>query len=586
MTGPGCTGRGPVLGRRGVLAGLAAAALAGCADVPSSGPVEQVSASPGAPVASGVQVRPSGPPRDATPDVVMAGFLDAMSALENDHATAREYLTPAAARSWDPDKGVTVFETASRKDITTSTSAALRSRLVGRLDEQGHFTGTDQLTTLDMGMQKVQGQWRISKPPAGILVSQSTLQHDFTPVTVWFLTEDLRTVVPEVVWMAGTAGPSEAVQALLRGPSAWLAPAVQHVLPADAVLESPVQVSQGVAHVSLDKTAAALDDSHRRALFAQLGWTLSAFDEVDAVAVVAGDQPLDVTGGAGNAQVQLDDLAGFSAVASDTSGVAAQPVVVGSAGLGQVAADGSFTPLASLPASLARTRTASWIAVSQATSALALVDRAGTVLTTFTPGGTPRTTHLPSRATGLQVSAQGDFWLALSGAASSCLHRLDGAVLRQVAAPELGSGQLVSFSLAPDGARIAVVLERAGRRRLGLLRLRQGRFEGWREVEVSLGSRQVSGLADVAWGTPSTLAVLLAASGSSRPEVVLVDADGARTTELGPSGNGQVRSLVTQPRHDGTTAALLDDAGQLLHYEAAWRWPVVAGGITAACYPA
>lgn len=80
---------------------LLLAALVGCADLPTSGPVEQVDVVLEQP---SVDIAPEPPVEGMTPEQLVDGFLLAMADSEADYAVARQYLTPEADDAWRPDR--------------------------------------------------------------------------------------------------------------------------------------------------------------------------------------------------------------------------------------------------------------------------------------------------------------------------------------------------------------------------------------------------------------------------------------------------------------------------------------------------
>src|SRR5690349_3998432 len=83
--------------RSGVYAGCGAALLAGCASMPDSGDLSGVESTP----RQDTQVRVFAmPPREGAPPAdILQGFLEALTSDDPGYATARQYLTPQAARS-------------------------------------------------------------------------------------------------------------------------------------------------------------------------------------------------------------------------------------------------------------------------------------------------------------------------------------------------------------------------------------------------------------------------------------------------------------------------------------------------------
>ena len=87
---------------------VAVALLAGCATVPTSGPVDRHTPQATG-VNSGVRIDPLPPADGASPLLVVEGFLHAMSVYQPDYAVARQYLTPSASAAWHPESGVQVY---------------------------------------------------------------------------------------------------------------------------------------------------------------------------------------------------------------------------------------------------------------------------------------------------------------------------------------------------------------------------------------------------------------------------------------------------------------------------------------------
>ena len=120
--------------RQLVLAVVMAALTAACVSIPSDSSVRQ-----GQPV--GVQHEPElisnappGPIPGATRAEVVSGFFTAMLAYPQTPSTARQFLSPAAAASWNPSAGLVVYddqEIAERQhgvEVKTSTLGSLNPR--------------------------------------------------------------------------------------------------------------------------------------------------------------------------------------------------------------------------------------------------------------------------------------------------------------------------------------------------------------------------------------------------------------------------------------------------------------------------
>ena len=93
-----------------VLLAGAALLLAGCSQIPTSGPIERGDEVRAVVDEPAVRVLPRDPVAGQTQREVVAGFLEASASFENDHEVARRFLTPEAAAEWNANAGVTVID--------------------------------------------------------------------------------------------------------------------------------------------------------------------------------------------------------------------------------------------------------------------------------------------------------------------------------------------------------------------------------------------------------------------------------------------------------------------------------------------
>lgn len=556
--------------------------FAGCVTIPTRGPVEAVSPVRQGHVDGGVQVHPAPPQRDASPDVVLAGFLDAMASLEPGLVTARQYLTPQAARSWQPEGGVTVFDGDTRTSIPGTTTAGIQARVVGTLDRQGRYApATNRTLRQDFTMEQVDGQWRITDPPAQMLVSQYTLLHRYSPTSLWFFTPEGTTMVPERVWLPGRpADPQGAVRVLLQGPSTWLAPAVSSAIPAGTSLRGgSIHVADGLARIDLHGPLDELDDARRSQLVSQLGWTLKSFGQVQSMRILHDGRAWMSPGQDADGSISLDDLPGLPPV---PLGGEQQPFAVVDGKVGRLDDRGSFSPLGWELSQEVPGQRAGRLAVSSSSDTVAVVTSdARRLFTTPLGGDRPR---LRLNGTGLgrpAVTATGQVWVsAMDGAQSSLYRSVDGSdELQQVHIPELSGATIRAFAVAPDQTRLALVLRRGEETELALLRLHDGRVDGLRRLSQASQQSRLDEVLDVSWAGPEQLMVLGRQHDRAQPTASLVSVDGSQSEPVGPAGDGQLVQLATRPQLDGTDALVRTANGRVMRFEAAWRWNSLAEGV-------
>lgn len=289
-----------VFRRAGLVAALTPL-VAACAVIPTSGPIQQGAAVGVEGTNQVIRVIARPPQPDMTPTQIVSGFLQASASFEDNHAVAREYLTPDAAASWDPSSGVDVYDGVPTIVPDGLTDVDMTATRVGDIDREGHFdVGTPgDLVDVTFRMEFIEGNWRIASPPQGLLLSRSDVDRAFRVYDVYFLDPSFTTLVPDARYFP-TDGPTPATavtRALLSGPTEWLAPAVRTGFPDGTTLAvDAVPVVDGVARVDLDPQVRLADDLTRRAFSAQLVWSLRQVPGVRFVDLNAGGQVLDVSG--------------------------------------------------------------------------------------------------------------------------------------------------------------------------------------------------------------------------------------------------------------------------------------------------
>lgn len=289
--------------RRGGAAGLLVLVicllLTGCVGLPAGGPVTQ-GLRVDAPAEQPPIGVPLGPSMGESPEQIVKGFLRAGTGVENDHEIARQFLTQAQAKTWNPDRSVVVHSGESSFDLSAPSNdeITVSAPTVARLDSHGYYeqvpsgTRTQAAFTLD----KVRGQWRISHLPRGFGSWLSSADFDllYMARSVYYVSGTGRTLVPDVRWFPNTAGLAttlaratlDPVPAYLRGAVTTGAP------PGTALAVDSVPVENGLATVDLSGSALGADPDHRRAMWAQFFATLTQVPGVHKVSLRVSDSRL------------------------------------------------------------------------------------------------------------------------------------------------------------------------------------------------------------------------------------------------------------------------------------------------------
>ncbi|MHB8340578.1 MAG: LpqB family beta-propeller domain-containing protein [Mycobacteriales bacterium] len=467
---------------------------AGCASIPGSGPVRVEQRVPVLDVANepDIRVLPPVPQPGETPVQIVAGFLQAEANDSDHYAIARLYLTPQAALQWSDTASVVVYDNSALTLAQTGpTSVTAAAREVGELDGHGDYTPLDAPLHDTYRLVKVEGQWRLSVVPPGVRLNVRDLQRTYRAEQLYYLTPDLRLLVPETVYLPASrsALPTELMRALLSGPDAWLAPGVRTALPPGAALPGTATLVGGVVQVDIGVPPGQVSAAALPGLLAQVTATLLQLPGVSGVRITGDGQPLQLSGAGGEA---LGPSVG-NAFEPDALpvGPARTTGLPGASGFA-VSADGSRTAV--------------------------LVGPPGAVRVLVTTGGGPaRTVAGPGPYAGVSFAPDGTLYVA--GADGVLVVPPSGAP-----APLAGAGPAAAFVVARDGVRVAV-LTPGGTAELGVL------APGRRLAAVRPLAPSVARVSTVVWASQDSLD-LLAAGPAGGSLLWQVSADGSAVTSI------------------------------------------------------
>ena len=281
-----------------LLALLCTVVVAGCSGIPTSGAVEDVrkvkdDSNSQAPVT---------PEPGMTPDAVVRGFVQAaaritLSGSTPAYAAPSQYLTAKAAQTWQTKpSSVVILSDQFRIDPTPDPAAInVRAPVQATLDpDRSYHSGVGAEYKVTMHLVKENGQWRISDPPAELLIRQSDFDTVFSVRTLYFLDAGRSVVVPDRRYIIrGGASVDRVVtlvNLLLRGPAGVLKGAAQSELTGAALRTKPTTDTNGVTVVDL-KNIDLPTATDQNALAAQLVWTLSP--DAGQVSININGAPLD-----------------------------------------------------------------------------------------------------------------------------------------------------------------------------------------------------------------------------------------------------------------------------------------------------
>jgi hypothetical protein len=566
---------------------VATLVLSGCAQIPTSGPVK----SGGDPrlAQADDRVRSIGrPPRPGdSQTAVVEGFLASSADFRNDHAVAREYLTPTAAQSWRPQTGTVVYEpTASPPIVVDSDDLSVEYGERGQINEDGSFTSVtpDTTVTRSFHLTKVDGEWRISALQNGLLLSSSDVDDAYHRVALYFVAPSGTTVVPDLVFLPELPGlTTKVVARLLRGPAADLQGAVTTAFPDGTALDvNAVSVSNGLATVQLNSAARQANDEARVQMSAQIVYTLKQFPDITRVRIKAGGQDLGVTGGVEQSVTLWPLFDPDYLTTNEPSAYYSHGGAIGTFGKNGFNAvrgsGGRGVPPLQTPA------------VSLDLQRLAAVGNHGrtvyvgpmAVNATMRPRISGKDLSQPSwdRGQNLWVvnRATGELWYLADGAQDA----------QVVALPRDPTGlSLTGVSVGRDGARVALIF---GTGREAILKV-----AAIQRIETVDGSERVGiidmheprpdlrGVRNATWADATTIAVLGSVGGSGSGPFVL-DPQGYRIDDIQPLPGAITLTAAPPYAAKGPPLVAGTRSGTLYEYTSAGGWTQAGAGWSPA-YP-
>lgn len=552
------------------LAAMLVLLLTACAQIPSTGPVEEVPVTAEPP---GIEIAPQPPQGGASPNRILEGFLLAMADPDSDYEVAREYLTAEASAEWMPGESTMVY---SGTVMETEDSHVVTGRLVGSLDDAGRFTAGGGALEHDFGLVEVEGQWRIGNPPDGVLINRYLFERFYSPLTLYFMAHTGTHVIPDLMsWPESLVTPGRIVEALLDGPDRSLVGVVSNAIPKTAALgpDGATIDSDGVVTVDFTGISTALGEEGRRRLGAQLLWSLNSIPRVTGLRITNDGVAFPLPGESADGVLELATQQSYQVLArpatQDLYGVSTQVP-------GRFVGTGRFDPLrADLPRAIE-------VALSLDGSMLAVVTEDRTGLLVGPRDGELRTVEGLSGTRHPQF-VLGQLFVLVAGEAGPELLSVDAEGVVETTTVELPEGmRLVSATISQTGGTAAVLAERDGNVVLGHMTLFRGqRLESWQELPLlDPAGLPVTDIVDVQWTSDTTWVIVGSAGGEQA--VYVVRADGSHVEDLGGI-DAHIAEVAALPRPGGGLIALRAGNGDVWRYSSPSGWTpleITVGSIT------
>ena len=501
------------------VAALAAVLLAGCASIPSSGPV-QVGLRDLEQAEQSILYNPEGPASGASQEEVVRGFVKAATSPVDDYAVAREFLTPDYAPQWDANYGVLIDDGARPYRAEGSRAGVLSLSASAKVDADGLLlpVAPGPSTDVRFEFERVGEEWRISSAPAGVILDRATFTSIWSPHPLYFVGPG-GYLVPETRWfLSRTALAAEIVGALLEGPSERMREVIRSGFPAGTALASnSVPIVEGRARIDLTGEVLEAGPRALSEVEQQVKASLQSIGGVTGYELLVDGTPLRDTGG--EPQLRL------------ATEISNPSVLVG--GRFGTLVGGEFEPMESFGADIAELDPRAVTLAPDDSAAVVLggpgvsrVDADGPVL-------------VDDREGQLQpgLDAFGYVWTTTRDVPELLRATGPDGVAVSVQAPWLRGLHPVSVRLSPDGSRVAALVS-DGERSLVLVAgvLRDDAGKPQRTTEAAETHLWTGGEPlDLDWVDQTRFAALTSAGGTSR---VTVGGVGLFSTEQGSVPGG------------------------------------------------
>jgi hypothetical protein len=522
-----------------VVLAMLVAVLAACTGVPKSSRPEVVKPLP----AGGdvTQVPPARPRPNIGPHDLVGLFLSLNSLPTSNYASARNFLTPAQRLTWQ-DSTATVVDSETVGLYKPGKPIVVRGTVLGRISAGGSYQAVNSSTqtSFKFRIARVNGQYRISGPVPGLLLTESQFETAFTERNLYFYDLAQKYLVPDPRWTPLT-DPTQLDEWLLTqlsdGPIQQLSNSVNTLPSQVSAARSRINVTEGTptkieipGSSQLDRVARAqlaaeiastLDDSDRRLFELTDGgnpvkipsFGRAEFTAADFVSAAGPPQPAGDVYFVSNGKLFSGD--NFETVKGEVNN--------GHFYLGSVALSRS-DPTGELSV-------AGIAAVKGLEEELVVGTQAAGLRATSVRGELTRPAFAPGRD---------EVWVGGVGAAGAKIDLVDltGRTPKvvPVGLPNSPGGQIISLRLSPEGSRIALVIKSTS----GAQQLYIGSIvRGGGQVRVdtlTLISPPSVVVGDVGWIESTKLYAIGYTGSALGHHVYETDVDGSVWTAMGITG--------------------------------------------------
>ncbi|MCZ3385998.1 MAG: LpqB family beta-propeller domain-containing protein, partial [Actinomycetia bacterium] len=419
---------------------------------------------------------------------------------------------------WNANAGVTVSDDNPNSRLTrTAGGVRLQALQVAEISADGALTPRGEVDIQrKFGLDRVGDAWRITNLPQGLILDRIEVSLAYRAFDIYFMNPENTLLVPDPVYLpldsAGSA--TSLVQSLLDGPTRWLRPAVESLIPVGtSLVVDSVPNDNGVARVDLSAEFLQADVIEREQAAAQITATLLGLSStVTGVAITVEGSSLQLPTAPTVMTGETWEVYDSDALAPALGGIFVR------AGVVRRITEGGSAPVEGPLGGAGQLEVVDPSQSWDGGTITALTQSKKTLL-----GTEPfLSARVQERLTGrlllpASLDESGRIWAVDVGGSQAAVRVLDDGGSWTRATLSGLKGRVAAFRVSVDGTRVAVVVERGeGREARGELlvgRVVQGaegpRVEAFRRIE-----RTLADVRDVTWGDASSLVVLGAQAGS------------------------------------------------------------------------
>ncbi|MEU3983705.1 LpqB family beta-propeller domain-containing protein [Streptomyces sp. NPDC026672] len=583
--------------------------LAGCASMPDSGDLRDVESTPRQDTQVRVFAMP--PSQDAQAAEIVQGFLEALTSDDPDYGTARKYLTPAAARAWQPEQSATVLANGpstepDRQSNDGDTGADVTYRLTGSrvalVDKERAYAPAEGLydRSLHLVRNPKSGQWRIDSLPQGVVMGKSDFQRNYASVNKYYFASNTSVgasgqplTVADPVFVRKRVDPmTQMVRSLLNGPTKWLGPVVRSSFPTGTALKQGVTAltpdDQNRLTVPLNDAASRVGASKCAEMATQVLLTLQGLTPtVDTVELQGAD---------GRALCDLSEQRAESVV---WQGAANRPDYLyfldDKKRLVRIAGTSTSTSAVPVPGALGDgAKQFQSVAVShdEHTAAGVAADGRSLYVASLAAGGSLGEPLVTShglaegdRLTTPTWDARGDLWVADRDPKAPRLLVLEKGTGKPlvVPTPQL-PGRIKDVRVAADGVRMALVVEKDGKQSLLIGRIERDDRPGSGPAVFELRSAapELEQITAMSWAGDSRLVVVGREQGGVQ-QIRYVQVDGSTPEGPAPAALTGVKAVAASEDEQVPLVAYSEDG--IVRMPSGAQWQKVFKDGSAPVYP-